>query len=255
MLGLREEVGRDHLGVAGAVGEDVDLGRTGELVDADGTEDLPLGLVHEGVAGAHDLVHRGHRLRPEGEGRDGLRATDAEDAVGAREVAARDHGLVRVGRQAGDHLVHACHLGRDDGHDRRRQEREASAGDVAADTLHGDHPVAEEGAGQDLHLERPEAGELRLGEAADIGDGELGVGPRLRVERVHGGLPRRRRDLETVELGLVEAARVVRDRRVALRLHAREHLRDEALHLGGVGGGLGGGAFDPGDSVEVHGQP
>jgi hypothetical protein len=40
VLGLGEEVGGDHLGVSGRVGKDVDFGRAGELVDADGPEDL-----------------------------------------------------------------------------------------------------------------------------------------------------------------------------------------------------------------------
>ena len=77
----------------------------GKLVDADRPEDLPLRLVDEGVARPHDLVDCGHGFRSIGHRGDRLRAADPEDAVGARQMAAGDHCLVRVGRQAGDDLV------------------------------------------------------------------------------------------------------------------------------------------------------
>jgi hypothetical protein len=101
VLGLRQQVGGDHRRIAGLVGDDENLARPGELVDADGAEHLSLGLVDIGVAGPDDLVHRRDALRAIGHRRDRLRPADAEDAVGAGEVAAGDHRGMRVGgRQA-----------------------------------------------------------------------------------------------------------------------------------------------------------
>ncbi|MNY54902.1 hypothetical protein D3C86_1908290 [compost metagenome] len=90
------------------------------MVDADRPEDLALGLVDEGIAGAHDLVDGRHAFGAIGHGGDGLGPANAEDAVSAGEVTAGDHGLVRIGRQAGDDLVDAGDLGRDNGHYRSR---------------------------------------------------------------------------------------------------------------------------------------
>jgi hypothetical protein len=142
VLGLREKVGGDRLRVAGFVGEDEDLARARELVDAHGAEDLPFRLVHVGVPGADDFVDGGHGLRAVGHGGDRLRAADAEDAVGSREVTAGAHGRVRRRRQAGDHLLAAGDLRRHDGHDRRREQGIASAGNVAADASDRDEAMA-----------------------------------------------------------------------------------------------------------------
>ena len=72
MLGLAQQVGRAHLGVGGVVGDDQDLGRAGEQIDADPAVELALGLGDIGVAGADQHVdrlealgaerHRRHRL-------------------------------------------------------------------------------------------------------------------------------------------------------------------------------------------------
>ena len=101
----------------------------------------------------------------------------------------------------------------------------AAARHVAADALDRDDAVAEMDAGQRLDLERQDGRELRLGEAADVGDGELGVGAGLRVELGEGGLALRgaspRRPCESE---LVEAARVVAHRRVALVADPRDDL-------------------------------
>ena len=128
------------------------------------------------------LSTAGHGLGAEGHRGDRLRAADPEDAVRARQVAAGDHRPVRVGRQAGDHLVAARDLGRHDGHDRRRQQRIAAARHVAADALDRDDPMAEMQARAQFDLKRQDGAELRLGEVADVVDGEFGVGARLRVE-------------------------------------------------------------------------
>ena len=58
MLGLAEQVGGAHLGVGGLVGDDQDLGRAGQQVDADPPEELALGLGDIGVARADEHVDR-----------------------------------------------------------------------------------------------------------------------------------------------------------------------------------------------------
>ena len=244
VFGLGQKIGGDHLRVAGLVGEDVDLGWAGELVDADGAEDLPLGLVHEGVAGAHDLVDAGHGFGPVGHGGDGLRAADAEDPVRAGQVAARDHRRMGVGRQAGHDLPHARDLGRNDGHHRGGEQREAPAGDVSPDAPDRDHAVAHVDAGQRLHLQRADGGELRLGERADVGDGEPGVGAGLGIEVGDGPGTLLRRDLEAGEVGLIELRRIPAHGVVAMGADLGEDGRDEALDRGRVGGAVACGGLD-----------
>ena len=89
VLGLAEQVGGDDAGVALAVGDDQDLAGTGHHVDGHLAEDLPLGLGHEGVAGADDLVHAGDALGAVGQGGYGLGPAHAEDAVDARRSGRR----------------------------------------------------------------------------------------------------------------------------------------------------------------------
>ena len=81
VLGLREQVGGDPGRVVRLVGDDQNLGRACDRVDADLAEDLALGGGDIGVAGADDLVDGGDRLRAVSERRDRLRAADAVDFV------------------------------------------------------------------------------------------------------------------------------------------------------------------------------
>jgi len=83
VLGLREQVERDPLGIGAAVADHRDFRRTGNHVDAHLAEHLPLGLGHVHVAGTDDLVDARHRGRAEGERRHRLRAADREHAVHA----------------------------------------------------------------------------------------------------------------------------------------------------------------------------
>jgi hypothetical protein len=248
VLGLGQKIGRDHLGVAGLVGEDVDLGGAGKLVDADGAEDLALGLVHEGIAGAHDLHHRRNRLGPVGHGGDGLCAADAEDAVGPGQMAARDHRRMGVGGQAGDDLRDTRHLGRDDGHDRGGKQRKAPAGHIAAHAVDGDDAVAHEDAGERFHLERQDGGQLGLRKAADVGDCEFGIGAGLRIEGVNRRLPFIHRNLKRADLCLVEGEGVFAHRRIAARLHVGKDAGHQLCHRLRVVLGIAGGGFDPGDA-------
>ena len=91
MLGLRQQIGGDPVGIAGVVGEDQHLGRAGDHVDADVAEHQALGRGHIGVAGADDLGDRRDRLGAVGERRHRLRAADAIDLVDAGELGRRQH--------------------------------------------------------------------------------------------------------------------------------------------------------------------
>ena len=63
-----------------------DLGRTGEQVDADLAEQLPLGLRDVGVARTGEQVDRGDRLGAQGQRCDRLHTAEQVDLVGAGEV-------------------------------------------------------------------------------------------------------------------------------------------------------------------------
>lgn len=59
MFGLAEQIKGDEIGIIVAIGDDKDLRRAGDHVDADFAENAPFGGGDKGVAGAGDLVHRG----------------------------------------------------------------------------------------------------------------------------------------------------------------------------------------------------
>ena len=119
------------------------------------------------------------------------------------------------GWQACDHLVAASDLARHDRHDRCRQQRETATGDVAADPLDGDDAVAQVEARQRLDLQRQDRRQLRLGEAADIVDRELGIGAGLRIELAHRREALFGRHLEAIEIGVIELHRIIAHRREA----------------------------------------
>ena len=94
MLGLREEVHRDPVGIGRAVADHQDLGRPGHHVDADRAEHAALRRGDVGVARADDLVDRGNGRGAVGERADRLRAADREHAVDAGELRGRKHQRV-----------------------------------------------------------------------------------------------------------------------------------------------------------------
>ncbi len=86
MLGLRQQVGGDPVGIAVLVGDDQHLRGAGDHVDADLAEHDALGGGDIGVAGADDLGDRRDGFGAVGERRDGLRAADAENLVDAGQA-------------------------------------------------------------------------------------------------------------------------------------------------------------------------
>ena len=91
MLGLRQQIGGDPVGIAGLVGDDQHLGRTGNHVDADLAEHNALGGCHVGIAGSDDLGDRRKGRGAVGQGRDRLGAADTENLVDAGELRRRQH--------------------------------------------------------------------------------------------------------------------------------------------------------------------
>mmetsp|Transcript_27886 Transcript_27886/g.83697 ORF Transcript_27886/g.83697 Transcript_27886/m.83697 type:complete len:358 (-) Transcript_27886:145-1218(-) len=136
VLGLRQHVRRDHVGVARLVAQHQDLGGPREHVDADARVRHRAGLRRRdpGVAGAADDVRPRHALAREGargERRDRVRAADAQEVVRAGDVRGGERDRQRLGR-GDDDALHAGGARGDGGHDDRRGERVAAARGVAA---------------------------------------------------------------------------------------------------------------------------
>ena len=115
MLGLRQKIGRDPVGIGVAVGQHQHFGGARDHVDADLAEDLPLGRGDIGIAGADDLRHRLDRLRAVSERGHRLRAADAVDFVDAAELRRRQHQRIELAvgrRHHHDDARHARDLGR-----------------------------------------------------------------------------------------------------------------------------------------------
>mmetsp|Transcript_42110 Transcript_42110/g.127746 ORF Transcript_42110/g.127746 Transcript_42110/m.127746 type:complete len:268 (+) Transcript_42110:725-1528(+) len=136
VLGLGDEVGRDHLGVRGLVGDDEHFGRAREHVDAAPAVHDGLGRRYPLVPRADDDVTGGDRLAAAAavdavrHGRHRLRPPDPEDDVRPGNVRRR-HG---DGRRAGtrQHDPPAPRRARSDGrHDDRRGEGVPSTRGVA----------------------------------------------------------------------------------------------------------------------------
>ena len=89
VLGLRQQVGGDPVGIAGVVGDHQHLGGAGDHVDADFPEHEALGGGDIGIAGADDLGHRRDGGGAIGQSGHGLRAADAIDLGDAAEMGGR----------------------------------------------------------------------------------------------------------------------------------------------------------------------
>ena len=86
MFGLRQKIGGDPIRIAGPVGEDQNLGRSGDHVDTDLAENDALGRGDVGIARADDLGDRSDGRGAIGQRRDRLGAADAIDFVDAGQL-------------------------------------------------------------------------------------------------------------------------------------------------------------------------
>ncbi len=106
MLGLGQQVDRDHERIGRVVGDDQDLGGPGEQVDAHFAVELPLGLGHVGIPGTGDQVDPFHKLGAERHRGHRLHAAEQVDLVRAGHAHGRHRGgryLAVDRRCAGDH--------------------------------------------------------------------------------------------------------------------------------------------------------
>ena len=139
VLGLRQQVGGEPVGVVVAIGDHQHLGGTGDGIDADHAEHLALGGSDVGIAWADDLDDRAHALGAVSQRRHRLRAADAVDLVDAGQLRGSQHQRIHLpagrghdhgdARHAGDPRWHGIHQ-------HRARIASEPAGDVEADRLH-----------------------------------------------------------------------------------------------------------------------
>ena len=234
MLGLRQKIGGDPGGIVLAVGDDQDLRRAGDEVDADLAEHAALGGGDIGVAGAGDLVDRRDRLRAVGQRGHGLGAADAPDLVGAGDLGRQhDQRIEHAARRRHDHddARHARHLGRHDVHQHRGRIGRRAARHVDADRLERPIAGAEPRAGGVGEVDV--LGQQRAMEGLDAPGGE---GERLALRRRHlgrRGVPLGIGDAQARRIGvdLVELLRVLDDRRVAAGAHIGDDVGHDAIDV------------------------
>lgn len=220
VLGLRQQVDGDGERVGGVVGDDQDLGRPGEQVDADLAEQLPLGLGDVGVARPGQHVDRGDRVGAQRHRRDRLDPAQDVDLVGAGQRHRGDRrrrDLAADRGRAGDHVRHARGLRGHDRHVRRRRQRVPPARHVRTRRADRDVPVPEDHTRQGLYLDVVQGLPLDPREVPDLV---------LHEPDVVDHLLRQRRDQLVDPLGgqalrgaAVEPVRVLPHRRVAARAH------------------------------------
>ena len=197
MLGLAEQVGGDDHRVGRLVGDDQDLRRAGDEVDAHLPEQPALRLDDVRVARPDEEVDRVDRLRPERQRGQRLDAAEDVDLVGAGEVHRGDGGVRHAPverRRARRDPLDARDLRRDDAHVGGGDHRVAAAGHVRADALDRDVPVAEPDARERLDLEVRHRRALGPGERPHLLLAERDV-----VEHLGRDALEARRDLVGVE--------------------------------------------------------
>ena len=234
MLGLRQEIGGDKARVGARIGQDHDLGRTGDHVDADDAENAPLGRGDEGVAGPDDLADGRDRLRAVGERGDRLGAADAIDLVDAGDARrGQDERIDPAVRRRHDHGEAAAtrDFRRHGVHDDRRGIARGPARDVEADRF--DRPPAP-----------PELDPERIGEA-HVGRllppvivhhplvGELERPQRLRLRRRDRRFDLGRSDGDALGLDIdpVEPERIIGQRLVAALAHVLDDGGDRGVDI------------------------
>ena len=239
MLGLAEQIGGDHDRVGRLVGDDQDLGRPGDEVDADRAEELALGLGDVGVAGTDEHVDAVDRLGAKGQRGKRLHAAEHVDLVGAGKLHRGDRGVGQPPvqrRRAGRHAPDAGDLRRDDAHVRGGDHGVAAARHVRTDALDRDVAVTEPHAGERLDLEVEQRRALRLGEPAHLLLAELDVVDHLCGDAGDAGCDLVGVEPEVRRRPAVEPLRVLPDRRVTSIADGGEDLIDHRLN-GGVGAG------------------
>ena len=148
-----------------SIGEDDGFGGAGEHVDGAVGADEALGGGDEAIAGAKDFIDARNRSRAVSKSGDGLRAANAGDRAHAKPFGSGEQRGSRL-RADDDDLAHASFLRGDDGHEQGRDEREATAGKIAADGFDGAHALP--GADARLDFDVPFERFLLLSHGANV---------------------------------------------------------------------------------------
>ena len=208
--------------IGGSIGEDHDLGRSGDHIDADDAEHPALGGRDIGVARTDDLGDRRDGRRPIGQRGHGLRAADPVDLVDPSDARRRQHQRVDPPlRRRHDHR-HAAASGdlrRDRVHHDRGRIARRAAGHIEADRL--DRPPAP------AELDPERVGEAQIGRLLALVVGRhAGVGEFKRLQRLGVAVGQRCVDLRRADLDPgrrdvdpVEPQGIVDERCVAARAH------------------------------------
>ena len=122
MLGLREQIHRNPVGIGFAIAHHQNFGRAGNHVNADYAEHHAFGGGDIGVARAGNLVDFGNGASAIGQRRHRLRAADGEHAIHTGNRRRRQHHVVEftIGRgHDHDQLRHTGDLGGNSIHQHR----------------------------------------------------------------------------------------------------------------------------------------
>ena len=138
VFGLRYKVGGRPIRLGGLVGDNQDLAWSGQEIDGDLTEQGAFGGNYVIVARPEDFADRADGRCPASHGRNSLGAANSVNFCGAGKIKRIEEGrmdcAIRAARCADDDFRASCNLRQCDGHQSRRNERGAAAGNVKADS-------------------------------------------------------------------------------------------------------------------------
>ena len=140
MLGLREQVGCQPCRRGAVVGKDQNLGRTGERIDADASEQLAFRFRDPRVARSCDQIDAGNALAAQRKRSDGLRTAKAIDLVDGKQAQrfGKQRRKRRCRRRGGDDKAsHAGEAGGSACHQQRAGIGMATAGDIERNRFDG----------------------------------------------------------------------------------------------------------------------
>ena len=211
MFGLAQQIGRTQFAVHRIIGNHQRFGWTGEQVDPDLPEQLPLGLGDKRVARADDHIDRPYLAGPQRHGADRLHPAQAIDLVGARKV--QRHDDCRVGRpiewrRGRDDPFDAGHPSGNDAHVSGSHQRVLAARHIATDALHWNIAVAQHDARPGFHLHVGQRFPLNPGEVANLFLGKANIGDGLRVQASVAGVNLFAAQSEGIRRPAVELLRV-----------------------------------------------
>jgi hypothetical protein len=195
---------------------------------------LSLGLGNVGIAGAGHQITGRYARGTQCHGADGLHTAQHIDRIGTRQMHGGDDGRSRLAlerRRAGHDALDAGDLRRDHTHVRRGDQWILAARHVAADAIHRNILVAENHAGQCLHLDIAQRVALDLGEIANLSLGEADVIEIARGHLPHAGLHLIVAETEFTRIPLIEFARILAHGVIAALLDIRQQILDDLPHL------------------------